>query len=107
MHVHFFNGPEEYRWVLSCAPAGPPRVIVHRSSDGIRYESLGEVTTVGMGQIIELAVPFALLGWKPKERHHFIVEIREKEKVIATYPPNGYLTLEVPDRDFEQLMWSV
>ncbi|HET6464823.1 MAG TPA: glycoside hydrolase family 57 protein [Nitrospiria bacterium] len=107
MHVHFFNGPEEHRWVISCAPAEPPRVIVHRSSDGIRFEPLGEVTTLAMGQIIELAVPFALLGWKPKERHHFIVEIREKEKVIATYPPNGYLTLEVPDRDFEQLMWSV
>jgi alpha-amylase/alpha-mannosidase (GH57 family) len=107
MHVHFFGGGEEYRWVISCAPAEPPRVAVSRSSDGIRYEPLGEVTTLAMGQIIELAVPFALLGWKPKERHHFIVEIREKEKVIATYPPNGYLTLEVPDRDFEQLMWSV
>jgi alpha-amylase/alpha-mannosidase (GH57 family) len=107
MHVHFFGGREECRWVISCAPAEPPRVVVHRSSDGIRYEPLGEVTTLAMGQIIELAVPFALLGWKPKERHHFIVEIREKEKVIATYPPNGYLTLEVPDRDFEQLMWSV
>lgn len=107
MHVHFFGGGPEYRWVVSCSPSEPPRVVVHRSSDGIRYEPLGEVTTLAMGQIIELAVPFALLGWKPKERHHFIIEIREKEKVIATYPPNGYLTLKVPDKDFEQLMWSV
>jgi hypothetical protein len=107
LHIHFFNGPEEYRWVIPCAPAEAPRVVVHRSSDGIRYEPLGEAGTLAMGKIIELALPFAWLGWKPKERRHFILEIREKEKVIATYPPNGYLTLEVPDRDFEQLMWSV
>ncbi|HTN43559.1 MAG TPA: glycoside hydrolase family 57 protein [Nitrospiria bacterium] len=107
LHIHFFNGPVEYRWVIPCAPAEAPRVVVHRSSDGIRYEPLGEAGTLAMGKIIELALPFAWLGWKPKERRHFILEIREKEKVIATYPPNGYLTLEVPDRDFEQLMWSV
>jgi alpha-amylase/alpha-mannosidase (GH57 family) len=111
IHVHFFGGPTEDKWVIPCAPAGSTRFTIQRSSDGIRFETLGEVTTLVMGSIIELAVPFALLGWKPKERHHFIVEIREQSasggKVIETYPPNGYLTLEVPDQDFEQLMWSV
>jgi hypothetical protein len=111
LHVHFFGGPAEDKWVIPCAMEGPPRFTIQRSYDGIRYEPLGEVTTLVMGPIIELAVPFATLGWKPGERHHFIVEIREPSasdgKVIETYPPNGYLTLEVPDRDFEQLMWSV
>ena len=111
IHVHFFGGPAEDKWVIPCALEGPPRFTLQRSSDGIRFETLGEVTTLVMGPIIELAVPFEILGWKPKERHHFIVEVRELSasggKVIETYPPNGYLTLEVPDQDFEQLMWSV
>ncbi|MBI3995825.1 MAG: glycoside hydrolase [Nitrospirae bacterium] len=107
IHLHFFGGPAEYKWVIPCALSDRPRFTVERSPDGIRYEPLGEVTTIVMGAIIELAVPFAMLGWKPGERHHFIVEIRSDGKVVETYPPNGYLTLEVPDQDFEQLMWSV
>ncbi len=106
IHVHFFGGPAEYRWVIPCA-LEPPRFTVERSPDGIRYEPVGEANTVVMGKILELAVPFAMLGWKPRERYHFIVEIREQGSVVETYPPNGYLTLEVPDQDFEQLMWSV
>ncbi|HXC61552.1 MAG TPA: glycoside hydrolase family 57 protein [Nitrospiria bacterium] len=106
IHVHFFGGPAEYRWVIHCA-LEPLRLTVERSPDGIRYEPVGEVNTVVMGTILELAVPFAMLGWKPGERHNFIVEIREQGSVVETYPPNGYLTLEVPDQDFEQLMWSV
>jgi alpha-amylase/alpha-mannosidase (GH57 family) len=116
IHVHFFGGPVEYRWVIPCASDGPKRVTVSRSPDGIRFDPLGEVTTLVMGSIIELAVPFALMGWKPGERHHFIVEIREPfavpgggsgGKMVETYPPNGYLTLDVPDQNFDQLMWSV
>lgn len=111
LHVHFFGGPVEYRWVIPCAFEDKPRFRVERSPDGIRYETIGELNSLVIGPILELAVPFEMLGWKPKERHHFIIEVREPSasggRVIETYPPNGYLTLEVPDRDFEQLMWSV
>jgi hypothetical protein len=111
IHLHFFGGPAEYKWVIPCGIEDKPRFIIQRSPDGIRYETIGELNSIVMGPILELAVPFEMLGWKPKERHHFIVEVREPSasdgKVVETYPPNGYLTLEVPDRDFEQLMWSV
>jgi len=107
IQVHFFDGPEEFKWIVPCVFSDRPRFAVLRSADGIRYEPLGEVTTLMMGPIIELAVPFALLGWKPGKRYHFIVEIREQGNVVETYPPNGYLTLDVPDQDFEQVMWSV
>jgi len=106
IHIHFFGGPAEYRWVIPCAQE-PLRFTVERSPDGIRYEPVGEANTIVMGTILELAVPFEMLGWKPGERYHFIVEIREQGSVVETYPPNGYLTLQVPDQDFEQLMWSV
>jgi alpha-amylase/alpha-mannosidase (GH57 family) len=107
IHVHFFGGPIEYKWIIPYAGEDPRGFTVSKSTDGIRYEPLGEVSSVGIGQIIELGVPFALMGWKPKERHQFIIEIREGKKSIETVPPNGYLTVEVPDQDFEQLMWSV
>jgi hypothetical protein len=111
IHLHFFGGPAEYKWVIPCGVEDNPRFIVQRSPDGIRYETIGELNSIVMGPILELAVPFEMLGWKPKERHHFIVEVREPSasdgKVVEIYPPNGYLTLEVPDRDFEQMMWSV
>jgi len=111
IHVHFFGGPAEDKWVIPCAMEGPPRFTIHRSSDGIRFEPMIEMTTLAIGSIFEMAVPFEVLGWKPGDRHHFIIEIREQSptggRVIETYPPNGYLTLEVPDPDFEKWMWSV
>jgi len=111
IHFHFFGGPAEYKWIIPCAADSLQRIVIQRSSDGIRFENLGEVATLVMDQIVELSVPFDLLGWKPGERHNFVVEIRKPSpsggKVIETYPPNGYLTLEVPGRDFEQLMWRV
>jgi hypothetical protein len=60
-----------------------------------------------MGQVLEIGVPFDALGWKPGARFNFIVEVLVDGKVIETYPPKGYIPIEMPSRDFEQMMWSV
>jgi len=107
IHAHFLGGPVEFKWVIPCSAPESRRFTVFRSTDGIRFEPLGEVSTLGIGAIIEAGVPFSLMGWKLKDRYNFIVEIRENGKLVETAPLNGYLTLQVPDQDFEQLMWSV
>ncbi len=106
-HVHFFDGPQEYKCVIPGTNGVPSRFFINRSSDGIQYELLAEADTIAMGQILEIGVPFDALGWKQGERFSFCVEVLVDGKVIETYPPKGYIPIEMPGRDFEQMMWSV
>ena len=101
------GGLAEYRIIIPCGGIGPLRFQILRSQDGIAFHLLHELDTVAFGTILELAVPFDKLGWKPHDRFNFILEVQEQDKVLETYPPNGYITFTVPDEDFERQMWSV
>ncbi len=97
--------------MIPCGEIRPVRFQILRSQDGIAFNLLHELDTVALGTILELAVPFDKLGWKPHDRLNFILEVQEQSasggKVLETYPPNGYITFTVPDEDFERQMWSV
>ena len=105
------GGWVEYRIIIPCGPKGPLRFQVFRSQDGIAFEPLYESDQIVLESILELAVPFEKLGWKPNERFNFTLEVQEVSasggKVLEIYPPNGFITFTVPDDNFEQQMWSV
>jgi len=63
--------------------------------------------SIGQEAIIELAVPFREISCRPKERLDFILRVQKGEIEIERYPRNGYLSLSVPDRDYEQAVWQV
>lgn len=71
-------------------------------------EELKQTSTQICAQdIIELAVPFTLLGFKAKEKISFSLQIQKDGLIWERYPHQGYLTFTVPDQDFLVSMWQV
>ncbi|MBI4495790.1 MAG: glycoside hydrolase [Deltaproteobacteria bacterium] len=58
-------------------------------------------------QIIELAVPHSELNLKPREKVDFFLRVRQGELELERLPRSGFLSLVVPDRDFELSFWRV
>ncbi len=112
LRVHPAKGPRvgslaEYRITIPCGPQGPLRFEVERSEDGIAFHSIFGSDQIAFVNFLELAIPFEKVGWKPHHQFNFILEVLEQDKVIETYPLNGYIPFTVPDKDFELRMWSV
>ncbi len=62
---------------------------------------------IGADSIIELAVSFVDLQFLPREKVHFFVQVLRGELEVERYPRTGYLTLAIPDRDFESDHWQI
>jgi hypothetical protein len=101
------EGLLEYRITIPCSAQRPLGFKVQRSEDGITFHSLFESDRIAFVNLLELAIPFEKLGWKPNHQFNFMLEVLEEGKVVEVYPPNGYIPFAVPDEDFELRMWSV
>jgi hypothetical protein len=62
---------------------------------------------VGIDQIVELAIPFALLGVKVDQAIQFFVELLQGGQSRDRAPRDGTINLACPSPDFEQIMWDV
>jgi hypothetical protein len=63
--------------------------------------------TIRQGSVIELGVPFRDISCRPKEKIDFFLRVQKDDLEIERYPRSGYLSLIVPDRDYEQAVWQV
>ncbi len=68
------------------------------AADGVR---------LAVDQIVELAVPFALLGVHANQGIQFYVELQENKQSRDRAPREGTVYLTCPSPDFEQIMWDV
>lgn len=85
--------------------ANPFYLLVIKNEKG---EELKQTSNqIGAQQIIELSVPFALLGFKAKEKVSFCLQIQKDGLIWERYPSQGYLSFTVPDQDFLVSMWQV
>jgi alpha-amylase/alpha-mannosidase (GH57 family) len=95
-------------------PAGWEIVIEHPANAGrqTRVTCQGETrpadkVAVGIDRIVELAIPFALLGTKVDQPIQFYVELIEGKQSRDRAPREGTINLTCPSPDFEQIMWDV
>jgi hypothetical protein len=65
------------------------------------------INTVAANEIIELAVPFDLLGVKPNDDIQLFVTVERSGSEVEKWPFRGYIQLKVPTDDFEAMMWQV
>jgi hypothetical protein len=65
------------------------------------------INTVAANDIIELAVPFELLGGKPNDEIQLFVTVEREGSEIEKWPYRGYIQFKVPTDDFEAMMWQV
>jgi alpha-amylase/alpha-mannosidase (GH57 family) len=65
------------------------------------------INTVAANEILELAVPFDLLGVKPNDDIQVFVTVERSGSEVEKWPFRGYIQFKVPTDDFEAMMWQV
>jgi len=77
-----------------------------RSENGTRNQ-ITAIHTVAANDIIELAVPFDLLGVRPNDEVLFFVTVEHAGSEVEKWPYRGYIRFKAPTDDFEAMMWQV
>jgi alpha-amylase/alpha-mannosidase (GH57 family) len=77
-----------------------------RGENGERAE-VAAIHNVAADEIIELAIPFELLGVKPNDEIHCFITVERKGSEIEKWPYRGFIQVKVPTEDFEAMMWQV
>ena len=77
-----------------------------RGENGARNQ-FAVINTVAANDIIELAVPFELLGVKANDEIQIFVTVERLGSEIEKWPYRGYIQFKVPTDDFEAMMWQV
>lgn len=80
--------------------------VLHRKENGERKE-VSVINTVAANDIIELAMPFDLLGLKPDDEVHLFITVERNGSEVEKWPYRGYIQFSVPTQDFESIMWQV
>jgi uncharacterized protein YfaT (DUF1175 family) len=80
--------------------------VLSRSEDGTRNQ-ITAIHAVAANDIIELAVPFDLLGVRPNDEVHLFVTVERTGSEVEKWPYRGYIRFKVPTDDFESMMWQV
>jgi alpha-amylase/alpha-mannosidase (GH57 family) len=84
---------------------GRPQQAVRFLRQGQPAEPTG--VAVGIDQIVELSVPFDLLGVKVEGPVQFFVELLEGGQSRDRVPRDSTISLARPSPDFERIMWDV
>jgi alpha-amylase/alpha-mannosidase (GH57 family) len=85
----------DYEWVCSIMKDGQGCEL---QETGVRYV---------VKELVELAIPFALLNAVVKEDLTFSIETVQNGLVQDRWPREGYVVFQVPDEDFERKLWLV
>jgi hypothetical protein len=91
--VHFPKGSEQSFRLL-------------RPSEGADHFT-DRFTTIRSDPIIELSISFAALQFQAKQRVDFFLQVQKEDLELERYPRNGYLSLVIPDCDYESALWQV
>jgi alpha-amylase/alpha-mannosidase (GH57 family) len=77
-----------------------------RGENGNRTQVSG-INTIAANDIIELAVPFDLIGVKPNDEVQYFVTVERAGSEVEKWPYRGYIQFKAPTEDFEAMMWQV
>jgi len=77
-----------------------------RGENGDRKQ-LADIHTVAAKDIIELAVPFDLIGLRANDEVQLFITVERTGSEVEKWPYRGYIQFKVPTEDFEATMWQV
>jgi hypothetical protein len=77
-----------------------------RGENGTRKQ-IAVINAVAANDIIELALPFELIGVKVNDEVQIFVTVERSGSEIEKWPYRGYIQFKVPTDDFEAMMWQV
>jgi hypothetical protein len=67
----------------------------------------GEPIPARFERILELTIPYADLGWRPRDGVQFFVQLLQGSVELERHPAVGALSFAVPDEQFEVENWRV
>jgi alpha-amylase/alpha-mannosidase (GH57 family) len=70
-------------------------------------KAIGSGDSAAFKRSLELSVPFAKLGFMPRQRVQLAMRLLQDGLAIARYPADGQFVLHVPDASFEAENWTV
>ena len=71
------------------------------------WQPVASLDSVAVGRVLEMAIPFQILGCKPHDKIRFAVKVTKNGDVIETIPEGSSIEAIVPGPDFEQEEWCV
>jgi alpha-amylase/alpha-mannosidase (GH57 family) len=80
--------------------------VLFRGEKGERKQ-IAAINAVAANDIIELAMPFELVGAKPDDDLQIFVTVERAGSEVEKWPYRGYIQIKVPTDDFEAMMWQV
>jgi hypothetical protein len=80
---------------------------LYRPTESHDYEPAGELTSFGVGRIIELGLPFAELGAVTNQQIEFVVVVYKEGQEIERWPRGGGVTVAVPSETYKEEQWYV
>ena len=101
-----FAEPAGWELVVPLSGDGPCMAVPWRDGQ-VQLAAEAATIKVGLDKILEMAVPFDLLGIKVGDPVQFFVEVLEGDQSRDRAPREGTIQLTRPGADFEQRMWDV
>jgi alpha-amylase/alpha-mannosidase (GH57 family) len=115
------KGPYEKPWTITLNFTVPLEVkiaarvhgaecsaqVFRRAAEGKDWEEAEGVVRMASGRVMEIAIPFSLLGASGGENILFFMNIDSEDFGPERWPARGLLSIEAPGDEFEEERWLV
>ncbi len=105
--VHVIK-PMEYQIVFPFSAVGKQQSYdMLYASDGMDFKKIKTLHGIAIDKVVECSIAFSDLKVKAGDIVQFAIAIRGEKIELERVPQEGFISLEVPDEEFESKMWSV
>lgn len=101
-----FTTPADRRLVVIGTPGGAAAEVQHRAAGDVWIVSNSARPRVAVGDIVEIAAPFADLGLGPNAPFAFFVTIQNRTTELERHPAHRPVESTVPEAAFEDVNWK-
>lgn len=100
--------PEAKEFSLIHPPKGDKYFMnIKKFGKDIEKTKIGEISSVSVGYLIEIAIPFSILGIKPNSIIHLQIIVRSNGNEIDKCPSRNPLSIMIPSEDYYSKLWFV
>ncbi|WP_447974313.1 hypothetical protein [Nitrospira sp. Kam-Ns4a] len=96
-----------HKLAFPLGPPGPDACTLWSAAPGGAWVEAGRIDTIRRQRVIELAVPFKVLGLSAGQELRLSLLVTQEGLEVERHPCHHPLRLRVPDRNFESIMWRV
>ncbi len=107
VRFHFFQPRNVVLQLSRPDENSDPLIQLVSSHDGIHFEPEGVHQGAVNGEIIELALPFNLLGFRQDSEAAFVLQLYDNQLELERYPAHGQIKFVLPGPEFASKVWQV